>query len=85
MVLTAFFFVFVSLNKFLDIFTPMSWTLSSTDTPDDIPDTIEDGVYSLIPTSDCHLKSTSDEQVYNVWFTTPVSYFVSCPFLRQGS
>jgi len=63
----------------LDIFTPMSWTLSSTDTPDDIPDTIEDGVYSLIPTSDCHLKSTSDEQVYNIWFTTPVSCFYFPP------
>ena len=58
----------------------MSWTLGSADTPDDIPDMIEDGVYSLIPTSDCHLKSTSDEQVYNIWFMTPVSCFIS-PFL----
>ena len=36
----------------------MSWTLDSTDTPDDISDSIEDGVYSLFRTSDCHLKST---------------------------
>ncbi|KAF9046654.1 acyl transferase/acyl hydrolase/lysophospholipase [Panaeolus papilionaceus] len=55
-----------------DIFSPMSWTLSSQDTPDDIPDSIENGVYSLIPTTGCHVKCTTDEQVDTVWFTTPV-------------
>lgn len=57
----------------VDIFSPMSWTLSSQDTPDDIPDSIENGVYSLIPTTGCHVKCTTDEQVDTVWFTTPVS------------
>ncbi|KAJ3516977.1 hypothetical protein NLJ89_g797 [Agrocybe chaxingu] len=56
-----------------DIFTPMSWTLSNyKETPDDIPINIEDGVYSLIPTTNCHLKSTTDEQVDIIWFSTPV-------------
>ncbi|KAF8158515.1 acyl transferase/acyl hydrolase/lysophospholipase [Crassisporium funariophilum] len=55
-----------------DIFTPMSWTLSSKDTPDDIPESIQDGVYSLTPTSSCHVKSTNDEQVHAIWFSTPV-------------
>ena len=85
MVLTTFllFAEQVITTLFLDIFMPMSWTLSSTDMPDDIPDSIEDGVYSLILTSNCHLKSPSDEHVHNVWFTIPVSYFVSCTFPSQ--
>ncbi|PPR04505.1 hypothetical protein CVT24_013111 [Panaeolus cyanescens] len=55
-----------------DIFSPMSWTLYSQGTPDDIPISIENGVYSLIPTTTCHLASTTDEQVDVIWFTTPV-------------
>ncbi|PPQ86546.1 hypothetical protein CVT25_007204 [Psilocybe cyanescens] len=56
-----------------DIFSPMSWTLGITsETPDDIPESIEDGVYSLIPTSGCHVKAVSDEQVHSLWFTTPI-------------
>ena len=75
MVLTLFFFSVIT-TSFLNIFTAVSWTPSSTYTPDDITDSIEDGPCSLIPTSDCHLKTTSDGQVHNVWLTTPVSCFV---------
>ena len=51
----------------------MSWTLSSTqDTPDDIPDTIQDGVYTLIPTSACQVASLTHDQAHIIWFTTPV-------------
>jgi len=60
--------------KILDeeIFTPMSWTLNSKEISDDIPTTIEDGVYSLIPTTSCHVKSDGDEQADSIWFSTPV-------------
>jgi hypothetical protein len=52
----------------------MSWTLSSTqDTPDDIPDTIQDGVYTLVPTSGCKVASETHDQAQTIWFTTPVS------------
>jgi len=52
----------------------MSWTLSSTqDTPDDIPDTIQDGVYTLISTSACQVASLTHDQAHTIWFTTPVS------------
>lgn len=56
-----------------DLFTPMSWTLSSTqDTPEDIPDTIQDGVYTLVPTSACQVASLTHDQAQTIWFTTPV-------------
>ncbi|KDR80872.1 hypothetical protein GALMADRAFT_135962 [Galerina marginata CBS 339.88] len=56
-----------------DIFSPMSWTLgTSKETPDDIPETIEDGIYSLIPTTGCHVKSIGDDQIHTIWFTSPI-------------
>ena len=50
-------------------------------TPDDIPDSNkEDGVYSLIPTSNCHLKSTSGRcMIYGPQFRSVVLIRVSPP------
>jgi len=55
----------------------MNWTLTSGHNLGDIPTTIDDGVYSLIPTNSCHIKSTGDEQADILWFSTPVSTYVS--------
>ena len=43
--------------------------------------TIADGVYNLTPTTECHLKATSDEQADKIWFTTPVSTLNGASFL----
>ncbi|KAJ2921098.1 hypothetical protein H1R20_g15995, partial [Candolleomyces eurysporus] len=56
-----------------DLFSPMAWALTEgSDMPADIPDTIEDGVYTLTTSEECHLHAKSDEQTDTIWFTTPV-------------
>ncbi|KIJ40903.1 hypothetical protein M422DRAFT_60526 [Sphaerobolus stellatus SS14] len=55
-----------------DIFSPMSWTLNTADTPDDIPEAIKDGMYTLTLTTDCYVKSADSNLVSKIWFTTPI-------------
>ena len=45
------------------------------DLPFDLPDSIQDGVYTLTTTEDIHLIADSDEQTDKIWFTTPVGSF----------
>ncbi|KAF5360891.1 hypothetical protein D9756_004636 [Leucocoprinus leucothites] len=53
-----------------DIFSPMSWTLSSSETPD-IPDKIENGAYTLVSTTETHVQANSSDIATSIWFTTP--------------
>ncbi|KAF9553084.1 phospholipase [Agrocybe pediades] len=55
-----------------DLFCPMSWTLSSGTQTAEIPKSIDDGVYSLVPSGRCHVESKGDDQKTELWFTTPV-------------
>jgi hypothetical protein len=61
-------------NLLLELFSPQSWTLASSETPDDIPTTIENGVYSLIPTTQCHIEAKGPALAARMWFTSPVCH-----------
>ncbi|KAF5360636.1 hypothetical protein D9756_004637 [Leucocoprinus leucothites] len=54
-----------------DIFSPMSWTLFSAETPE-IPEKIENGVYTLISTTETHVRANGSDMATSIWFTTPV-------------
>lgn len=62
------------LSKFLsyDLFSPMSWAMSQSLANPIMNEAVKDGVYTLTPSSECHIVSTSDEQTDAIWFTTPI-------------
>jgi hypothetical protein len=65
---------------YTDIFTPMSWTLSSAETPD-MPSKIDNGVYTLVSTTEIHVQSRNSDIASEIWFTTPVSSLAGFSFL----
>ncbi|TFK24383.1 phospholipase [Coprinopsis marcescibilis] len=55
-----------------DLFSPSSWSIGdSVETSSENAGKVEDGVYTLTPTTECDLTSESNEQTDKIWFTTP--------------
>ncbi|KDQ16906.1 hypothetical protein BOTBODRAFT_219380 [Botryobasidium botryosum FD-172 SS1] len=54
-----------------DLFSPQSWTLASPATPGFSPE-IKNGVYTLLPTTECNVIANDDAMASRIWFTTPV-------------
>lgn len=53
------------------LFTPNHWTLASEDTPD-IDDTVQDGIYTILPTSTASVVAKDADLASKIWIKSPV-------------